>query len=59
VSEKQVGYIYKLLADKKQITDRKEAHLWVTDQIGRQITSLKELTKREASKVIDTLLGKK
>lgn len=56
-SQKQLGMIASLFKDKNFPDEREVRHGWVTDVVGRQFESTKELTKREASRVIEALLA--
>lgn len=54
ISKQQLGLIGALMS-KAQITDRAGALRFVADAIGREVESRNDLTKTEASKVIDAL----
>lgn len=55
-SSAQHKFIEKLLgAEGIEADDREARHAKVSEIVGRQVTSLNELTSRDASKVIDTL----
>lgn len=54
ISKAQLGMLNALLPS-AGIVDRDDKHQWVNARINRTITSSKELTKREASKLIDEL----
>ena len=56
-SQKQLGMIASLFADKDFPDDRSVRHEYVSHVVGREFESTKELTKREASKVIESLLA--
>jgi hypothetical protein len=58
VTTKQMNMIRAVLAKDHGITDDGEVHDVVSAHAGRNITSLKQLTKRDASVVIDKLMGK-
>lgn len=56
-SQKQLGMIAALFKDKGFLDDRAVRHLYVTEIVGREIKSAKDLTRREASKVIEALMA--
>jgi len=53
ISQPQIGKIRLMIGN--QGIDKADVHTHVSDILGRQIESLKDLTKAEASKVIDQL----
>lgn len=56
-SQKQLGMIAALFAEKQFLDDRAVRHAYVGHVIGREIASAKELSKSEASKVIEALIA--
>lgn len=56
-SQKQLGMIAALFNDKKFLDDRTVRHLYVAEIVGREFKSTKDLTRREASKVIEALMA--
>lgn len=56
-SQKQLGMIAALFKDKGFLDDKAVRHLYVTEIVGREIKSARDLTKREASKVIEALMA--
>ena len=56
-SQKQLGMIGALFGDKGFMDDRAIRHAYVKEIIGREFESTKELSKREASKVIESLMA--
>jgi hypothetical protein len=54
VTDKQLGLIGTLMT-KADITDRDQRLRWVGDLIGREVATSRDLTRTEASKVIDEL----
>lgn len=56
-SQKQLGMIGALFGDKGFLDDRAVRHAYVKEIIGREFESTKELSKREASKVIESLMA--
>ena len=56
-SDKQLGMIAKVFKERDFPDDRDVRHEWVADVIGRKIESSRELSKREASKVIEALMA--
>lgn len=56
-SQKQLGMIASLFKDKNFLDDRAVRHAYVAHVVGREFESTKELSKREASKVIEALMA--
>lgn len=56
-SQKQLGMIASLFKDKNFLDDRTVRHEYVALVVGRPFESTKELTKKEASKVIEALMA--
>jgi phage recombination protein Bet len=56
-SQKQLGMISALFKEKGFLDDRVVRHLYVAEVVGREIGSAKELSKREASSVIEALMA--
>ncbi len=54
ITDAQLGKLQALMRE-KQMTTRELAQAYIADVIGREVSSSKELTKPEASKVIDAL----
>lgn len=58
ITTKQINYLRTVLAKDHGVTDNDEIHDVVGAYVGREIGSLKELSKREASTAIDKATGK-
>lgn len=56
-SQKQLGMIAALFGDKHFLDDRAVRHEYVKEVVGRDFASTKELSKREASRVIESLMA--
>lgn len=56
-SQKQLGMIAGLFNEKNFLDDRAVRHLYVSEVVGREFGSVKELSSSEASRVIEALMA--